>query len=50
MEASNIKVLEINLGPVNRKIKRLKGANFCQVTRTREVIHEADVITEGNQK
>lgn len=43
-------VLIKNLGPVSKKIVRLSGASFCQVTKTKDELHERDVITEGNQK
>lgn len=32
------------------KARRANGASFCQVVRIRALIHEIDVITDGNQK
>jgi hypothetical protein len=34
---------------VNEKIKK-SGAIFCQVERTKQLIHEIPFMTKGNQK
>lgn len=35
---------------VKGKINSIKGPSFCQVHRIRQLIHDIDVIVEGNQK
>lgn len=35
---------------VNGKISRTSGPSFCQVHKIRQLIHDIDVIVEGNQK
>jgi hypothetical protein len=42
----------INVGAVLCMIYAMiiSGANFCQVARIIQVIHDIDVITDGNQK
>ena len=42
--------LDRGLGAKIGKARSLKGANFCHVTRRREVTQDREVITEGNQK
>jgi hypothetical protein len=46
---SNIRIKN-NLDLLNIKIIRVKGANFCQVDKIKQINQFIDCITDGNQK
>jgi hypothetical protein len=35
---------------VRGNTRSAKGASFCHVARIKQLIHDIDIITEGNQK
>lgn len=45
-------IRSMNVGAllINRNDRIINGANFCQVAKIVQDIHDRDVITEGNQK